>query len=134
MSVQAQYFIPEDETLRELGRLQVLHSQLEHALRLAIKRMLGISVDDPGYWNETRGMAKDLRDKARRLITDKYDDDEHKAAILNKVLDDAEEVTELRNRALHSVWMNEPGRDPFLLDRDKTSRTHINYRPPSPSD
>ena len=96
--------------------------------------MLGISVDDPGYWNETRGMAKDLRDKARRLITDKYDDDEHKAAILNKVLDDAEEVTELRNRALHSVWMNEPGRDPFLLDRDKTSRTHINYRPPSPSD
>ena len=30
--------------------MQVLHSQLDHTLRLAIKRMLGISIDDPGYW------------------------------------------------------------------------------------
>jgi len=52
--------------------MQVLHSHLDHALRLAIKRMLGISIDDPGYWNETRGMAASLRERARELITQRY--------------------------------------------------------------
>ena len=131
MSSQAQYFMPDDDTLRELGRLQVLHSQLDHALRLAIKRMLGISVDDSGYWNETRGMTAALREKARKLISEKYAHDDNKDAILNKVLDDAEEVTELRNRALHSAWMKAPGGNPFLHDRDNGLRAHVNFQIPS---
>ncbi|MGV8805337.1 MAG: hypothetical protein ACWA6Y_10295 [Polaromonas sp.] len=131
MTFQAQYFMPDDGTLRELGRLQVLHSQLDHALRLAIKRMLGISVDDSGYWNETRGMTAALRDKARKLIAERYANDDDKDAILNKVLDDAEGATELRNRALHSVWMNMPGAEPFLHDRDNALKAHVNFQLPS---
>ena len=131
MSFQTQYFMPDDDTLRELGRLQVLHSQLDQALRLAIKRMLGISVDDSGYWNETRGMTAALRDKARKLITERYANDDDKDAILNKVLDDAEGATELRNRALHSVWMKAPGGEPFLHDRDNGLRAHVNFQLPN---
>lgn len=52
MSTQGEFCVPGDDILRELGRIQVLHSQFDHTLRLAIKRMLGISIDDPGYWNE----------------------------------------------------------------------------------
>ena len=134
MSFQAQYGVPGEDTLRELGRLQVLHSQLDHALRLAIKRMLGISVDDPGYWNETRGMASTLRKKARKLIAERYADDDDKASILNKVLDDAESATELRNRALHSVWMKVQGQEPFLHDRDTASKAHVNFQLPTVAD
>ena len=134
MSIQAQYFIPEEDTLREIGRMQVLHGHLDHSLRLSIKRILGISVDDPGYWNETRGMAKNLRDKVRGMLAEKCDNDDDRAVVLNKVLDDADGATELRNRALHSVWMKEPRGDPFLHDRDMASKSHVNYLPPSKSD
>lgn len=106
MSAEAEFYVPDDKTLCELGRMQVLHSPLDHTLRLAIKRMLGISIDDPGYWNETLGMAATLRQRARELIAERYCDDQDTAAILNKVLDDAEAATLLRNRALHSVWIN----------------------------
>jgi hypothetical protein len=123
--------MPSDDVLRELGRLQLLHGQLDHALRLAIKRMLGISIDDPGYWNETRGMTAALRDRARELIANRFGDDDNIAGTLNKVLDDAEDVTEKRNRALHSVWMKLPGEGAFLQDRHKTLKAHVNYEPPS---
>lgn len=58
--------------------------------------MLGISINDPGYWNETRGMAAALRERARELIAESYSDDEDTADVLNKVLDDAEEATKRR--------------------------------------
>jgi hypothetical protein len=62
-----------------------------------------ISIDDPGYWNETRGMTAELRKRARKLIEQRYRDDDDTADTLNKVLHDAEEAILLRNRALHSV-------------------------------
>lgn len=125
MSSEGEFYMPDEDMLRELGRLQVLHSHLDHTLRLAIKRMLGISIDDPGYWNETRGMTAMLRDRARELIGERYSDDEDTAAILNKVLDDAEDATTLRNRALHSVWMKAPGEEAVLHDRDNTLKRHV---------
>jgi hypothetical protein len=131
MSTQGKFFVPGDAILRELGRMQVLHSQLDHTLRLAIKRMLGISIDDPGYWNETRGMAADLRKRARELIVDRYSEDEDTADVLNKLLGDAEEATELRNRAMHGVWMNIPEKGPTLQDRDRATRIHVDYEPPT---
>jgi hypothetical protein len=134
MSTEAEFCIPDDETLCELGRMQVLHSHLDHTLRLAIKRMLDISIDDPGYWNETRGMAADLRRRARDLIGQIYRDDHDTADTLNGVLDDAEEVTLLRNRALHSVWIKRPGQEPMLHDRDNSLKTHVDFTPPAVAD
>jgi hypothetical protein len=127
MSMLGKFYVPDDDILRELGRMQVLHSQLDHMLRLVIKRTLGISIDDPGYWNETHGMAKALREHARELIDRKYRDNDDRAGALNKVLDDAEDATLHRNRALHSVWMKTPGAEPVLHDpvprEEEASRT-----------
>lgn len=131
MSPKAEFYVPDDGILRELGRLQVRHSHLDHTLRLAIKRMLGISIDDPGYWNETRGMAKELRDRARKLIAERYSDDDNMAGTLNQVLDDAEVATTQRNRLLHSVWMKAPGGEPVLHDRDNMLKMHVGFKLPS---
>lgn len=67
-----------------------------------------------------QALASALREKARKLIAERYANDDDTASILNKVLDDAEGVTELRNQALHSVWMKVAGEQPFLHDRDNT--------------
>jgi hypothetical protein len=134
MSSEGEFYVPDDDILCALGRLQVLHSHLDHTLRLAIKRMLGISIDDPGYWNETRGMAAALRERAREIIAERYSEDDNTADILNKVLDDAEAATILRNRALHSVWMKAPGQEPVLHDRDNTLKMHVAFQVPTGED
>ncbi len=131
MSSTAEFYVPDDNILCELGRLQVRHSHLDHTLRLGIKRLLGISIDDPGYWNETRGMSAELRARARELIVDRYSDDPNMADILNTVLDDAEDATTLRNRLLHSVWMKAPGGEPCLHDRDNTLKIHVGFQLPT---
>lgn len=130
MAQLAQFHVPNDAILRELGRLQVLHSQLDHSLRLAIKRTLGISIDDLSYWTEAKGMSAELRKTLRKRIDEKFADDEDKADILNKVLDDAEEVTSHRNRALHSVWIKKPDGTVRLHDRDTSIKMHKEYLPP----
>ena len=131
MSALSEFYEPDDDILCELGRLQIRHSHLDHTLRLTIKRMLGISIDDPGYWNETRGMNSTLRARARELIAGRYGDDDDTAGILNKVLDDAETATTLRNRLLHSVWMKAPGSEPVLHDRDNSLKVHVGFQLPS---
>lgn len=130
MSSKGKLYLPDDDILRELGRLQVRHSQLDHTLRLAIKRMLGISIDDPGYWTETNGMAKELRKRARKLIAERYKDDDI-AGMLHQVLDDAEAATAQRNLLLHSVWMQVPGGEQVLHDRDKMLQAHVGFKLPS---
>jgi hypothetical protein len=131
MSSQSEFYEPDDDVLRELGRLQIRHSHLDHTLRLTIKRMLGISIDDPGYWNETRGMTSALRERARALIAERYGNDDDIAGILNKVLDDAETATTLRNRLLHTVWMKAPDAEPVLHDRDNSLKMHVGFQLPT---
>jgi hypothetical protein len=131
MSSTAEFYVPDDDILCELGRLQLRHSHLDHTLRLGIKRLLGISIDDPGYWNETRGMSAGLRARARELIAERYGNDDNMAGTLNKVLDDAEEATTLRNRLLHSVWIKAPGGEPVLHDRDNTLKIHVGFQLPT---
>ena len=131
MSTTAEFYEPDDDILRELGRLQIRHSHLDHTLRLAIKRMLGISIDDAGYWDETRGMAAELRGRARKLIAQRYCNDDATADTLNKVLDDAEAVTTMRNRLLHSVWMKAEGEEPVLHDRDNRLKIPVGFTLPT---
>lgn len=130
MSTLVEFYVPNDDILRELGRLQVLHSQLDHVLRLVIKRTLGIAIDDARYWDETHGMSKTLRDHARDLIDEKYRDNDDEAGTLNKVLDDAADATLHRNRALHSVWIKMPK----LHDRDRALKEHVSFQLPTVED
>jgi len=133
-TVQSDFHVPGDDILRELGRVQVLHGHLDYTLRLAIKRMLGIAMDDPRYWNATDAMTSELRKRAGELIARRYHDDEDTADPLYKVLDDAAEATKLRNMALHSAWMRVPGEAPLLHDRDRKLREHVHYHLPTLED
>lgn len=131
MKAQTQFFIPDESILRELGRLQVMHSQFDHTLRLMMMRTLGINMDDPKYWIETRGMTSALRERAREIINKKYSTNDNMSGLLNKILDDAEEITELRNRIVHSAWIKNPGEQPSLVDRDIATKSHRHFHCPS---
>jgi hypothetical protein len=74
-SSTAEFYVPGDDIPREPGLMQIRHSHLDHTLRLAIKRMLGISIDNEGYWNETRGMSAELRKRAGELIAERCSND-----------------------------------------------------------
>ena len=72
MSSTGEFYVPDDDILRELGRLQVRHSHLDHTLRLAIKRMLGISIDDLNrllytVWMKAPGGEPVLHDRDNTL-------------------------------------------------------------------
>src|SRR2546427_12041797 len=79
-------------------------------------------------------MAAALRERTRGLIAERYRDDADTADILNKVLDDSEQATVLRNRALHSVWIRTPGQEPMLHDRDNALKIHVNFKLPTVED
>jgi len=132
MATLSEFYIPDDDALlREVARVLIRHGHLDHMLQLAIKRMLGISIDDPGYTTETRGMSKGLRDRVRGLIDTKYAEPA-KRQVLNSLLDKAEQLSEHRHRLAHAVWMREPGQEPLLHDRGKDG--HKAYKLPTVED
>lgn len=129
MAQLATFYLPEDEALlREVGRVVIRHSHLDHMLRLAIKRMLGISIDDPGYMTETRGMTGALRETVRELIADTYGADDVMVEGLHALLDRADVLSEHRNRLVHSVWMQTPGVEPRLNFREKNENGQYEHR------
>src|SRR5205809_447680 len=65
-------FIPSDDVLREVGRVAIRHGQLDHVLRLAIKRVVGISITDPLYAELTKGMTGTLRTTLKKKIEERY--------------------------------------------------------------
>lgn len=134
VSAEVEYLLPPDNILRELGRIQVLHSHLDHTLRLAIKRIRGIAIDDLEYWAATDYMSAGLRNRVLELVSETYKDDAETANTVRAILARHEEVTLFRNKVLHSVWMTWPGGQEVLHDRDKQLEQHVNYLPPTLND
>jgi hypothetical protein len=111
-------YMPDDEIALIVGRITIRHGQLDHVMRLAIKRMLGVSIDDPGYATATKGMSKDLREKVMKRASERYADEQEKLELIESLLDQAETVTRVRNRLTHSVWMQVDGQPPMMYDKD----------------
>src|SRR4051812_30835207 len=118
MATLAQFYMPDDDALLcAVGRVIILHGHLDHMLRLGIKRMLGISIDDPGYMSQTHGMTRTLRNRVRSLIDVRFVGEPERKEALISLLDIAEQLSEHRHTLAHAVWMREPGQEPLLHDR-----------------
>ena len=119
MSVQIVFKMPIVAVQRQVGSIVIKHGQLDHVRRLAIKRMLGISIHDPAYEAETRGMSGKLDSKIKKkLKTSKLD--LFRRAELLRLVKRARQVTRIRNKLVRSVWACEH-RKPLLL-RDGTRK------------
>jgi len=121
MADEGYFYIPDDDILREVGRIVIRHGLLDHLLRLAIKRFLGISIEDEGYASETRGMSSALRERLQELTTAKFKDNPDKRGLFESLLAVAEAQTKRRNTLVHAVWMHVPGKAPALYDKDGTA-------------
>src|SRR5262245_8065886 len=103
-AVMISYKMPSPLLTREIGRVVVRHSHLDHELRLTIKSLLRISITDPMYQNETDMLSGRLRDRIRELaateLATRPDVHDELIGWLNR----AEKLSELRNQLVHGVW------------------------------
>ena len=119
MSVQIVFKMPTVAVQRQVGSIVIKHGQLDHVRRLAIKRILGISIHDPAYGAETKGMSGKLDLKIQKKLKTSKLDLSQKAELL-QLMKRASRVTRIRNKLVHSVWACEH-RKPLML-RDGTRK------------
>ena len=116
MSVQVVFRLPSIPVLREVGSIVIRHGQLDHVRRLAIKRLLGISINDAAYESETMGMSGQLDKMIRKKLKASKLESAQRVELL-RLLMETKRVTRFRNLLVHSVWAREPRKR--LLLRDK---------------
>src|SRR5437867_2870605 len=97
MSVQIIFKMPIVAVQRQVGNIVIKHGQLDHVRRLAIKRMLAMSIHDPAYEAETRGMSGKLDSKIKKNLKTSKLDLSRRAELLRPVKR-ARQVTRIRNK------------------------------------
>jgi len=119
--------IPKDAAILEsLGRISLLHGHLDHMLRMTIKSIAGVEVEDAVDATIYEGSSS-LRQRIRRLARARLGDGP--ALIrLQAILTRAKHATEKRNELLHSVWAG-PAHD----DGDAQLRTAERTWKPMPT-
>ncbi len=123
MPIEATSWVPDEARLMATGRVTVCHGHLEHALKLSLKRLLEISLDDPGYHDKVgKLMAWKLRVRIRDQLLIKFGGGlsplPPKAQMLDQMLDDAEKLTTDRNRYTHGNWVETEAGERIIRDRD----------------
>lgn len=95
--------LPEDpKLLQAIGRVAVAHGQLEHILRMTIKVLSGLSVQEALDATSTMRVY-DLRKKIKKLFEQKSHDEVAKTK-LDALLNKAEQLSKKRNRLIHRPW------------------------------
>lgn len=121
MAVTRSFGMPSVNVQQRVGAIVIKHTQLEHVLRLCLKRLHTLSIDSPEY----DGLMKDRRVSTRRqqirdaLAASKLDSAQQKEVL--QLLLDAEDLSELRNSLAHDTWARKTN-EPLMLVNDKTRR------------
>lgn len=102
--VMINYKMPSPLPNREIGRVVIRHSHLDHELRLTIKSLLRISITDPMYQNETDMSSGKLRERIKELAANELAAKSDVHDELMGWLERAEKLSELRNQLVHGVW------------------------------
>lgn len=119
--IDANPWTPDDALLAELGRVTLRHAQLEHALKLTLKRMFGISLNDRGYYDRVgKLMSRDLRDKISEAVDARLGQRSIQAQSLRQMLPAAERLTSRRNRVAHGNWVIKADGQTLIRDRARS--------------
>lgn len=95
--------IPADvDLLQAAGRVAFAHGQLEHVLRMTVKSLTGLSVQEA--LDATASMkVYELRDKIKKLFRQRTRDESAKSK-LDALLNKAKRLSDKRNTLIHRPW------------------------------
>ncbi|MCH8112118.1 MAG: hypothetical protein IH905_09235 [Proteobacteria bacterium] len=113
--------IPEDaELLAAVGKVALRSSLLDLVMRMTIKVITGVSVDD-ALRATARTPSRALRERVRKLAKDTLGDGAPFLE-LEAILNLADKAAEDRNELIHSDWVHNEGGDPVVQDPMKGNR------------
>jgi hypothetical protein len=109
--------IPDDPAIvAAIGRIALRHGQLDYILRMTVKTLSGLSIQDALDATARLG-SRDLRERIRKLARQRLG--EGPALLrLEAILERAAKATNSRNRLLHSLWAHELDGAPVIRDED----------------
>ena len=100
------FSLPDDPALlAAVGRVAIRHGQLDHVLRMMVKTLTGITIEEALDATERQGSAA-LRGRVRKLAKQKLGEGEALVR-LDALLARAGRVTKRRNELLHSLWAHQ---------------------------
>jgi hypothetical protein len=96
------FHVPDDpEWLKAFGRVSIVHTHLDHILRMLIKTLANVTVDVAMHATESEGSAA-LRDRIKKLAKQQLGEG---AALLQvqDIVERCRRVTERRNSLIHTT-------------------------------
>jgi hypothetical protein len=117
--------LPNDQqVLAAIGKIALRHGQLDYALKMAVRSLAGISIDEALDATE-RQLSRELRDRMRRLARKRFGEGDVLVR-LDAILNRSRRATERCNELLHGLWAYE-------LDGGPVTRTHGREFQPIPT-
>lgn len=112
------------ELLQALGRVALAHGQMEHVLRMTVKSLSGLSVQEALDATATMKMSE-LRDSIKKLFKQKSCGESEKLK-LNALLNKCKKLSERRNDLIHRPWAKDSTGQWVVKGED-----HVWGQPPS---
>lgn len=115
MTKLATFHVPDDaQLLAVLGEIALRHEHLNHILKMTIKSLANVSVEEAVRATRYQG-SRQLRERVGKLARQRLGEGEPLIR-LQALLAECERVTEARNRFIHGLWAKELDGDPQLRD------------------
>lgn len=94
--------VQDPEILQSAGAVSIAHGQLEHILKMTVKTLSGLTVDE-ALTATSKMKAWEVRKCIKKLFYDKTTDETMRLKI-RVLLNKAEDVSEERNQLIHRPW------------------------------
>jgi hypothetical protein len=125
MAFKVTKWLPEDAALlAAIGRVAVLHGQLDYCLRMTVKSLEGVSVGKALRDTEGKGPGE-LSTKIRKVAGGDGDVPEPLREILNR----ARLATDRRNKLLHGFWCKRLDGTPGIRTEHGTKPRSVEFGP-----
>jgi hypothetical protein len=116
--------IPDDQNvLAAIGKIAIRHGQLDHALRMMVRSLTGVSIVE-ALDATVRQTSGPLRDRVKKLARKRFGESEVLVK-LEAMLERSRRATERRNNLLHGLWAVELDVGPVMRTEGNTEFTGI---------
>jgi hypothetical protein len=106
--------------LAAVGTIALRQGQLDYILRMTVKSLLGLSIQDALNATDKQG-SSELRKRVRKLAKQKFGEG-LTLVRLDAILTKARRATESRNEILHRLWAFDKDNNPVIRDDDHSFR------------